>query len=73
MVRWQRLTISSGPVRSRRPPPRPRLGWWTTRSVLRHIRVVSKRKLKERIMAAIDHFNQSPVVHTWSYKRDKAA
>jgi transposase len=44
-----------------------------TRSVLRHIRVVSKQELKDRIMAAIDHFNQSPVVHTWSYKLDKAA
>jgi transposase len=43
------------------------------RSVLRHIRVASKQELKNRIMAAIDHFNQSPVVHTWSYKLDKAA
>ena len=44
-----------------------------TRSVLRHIRVVSKQELKDRIMAAIDHFNQSPVVHIWSYKLDRAA
>jgi transposase len=44
-----------------------------TRSVLRHIRVASKQELKERIMAAIEHFNQNPVVHTWSYKLDKAA
>ena len=43
------------------------------RSVLRHIRVASKQELKERIMAAIDHFNQNPIVHTWSYKLDKAA
>ncbi len=43
------------------------------RSVLRHIRVASKQELKERIMAAIDDFNQHPVVHTWSYKLDKAA
>src|SRR6516165_7751364 len=43
------------------------------RSVLRHIRVASKQELKNRIMAAIDHFNQSPLVHTWSYKLDKAA
>jgi transposase len=43
------------------------------RSVLRHIRVASKQELKERIMAAIEHFNQNPVVHTWSYKLDKAA
>src|SRR5215204_6790480 len=42
------------------------------RSVLRHIRVASKQELKERIMAAIEHFNQNPVVHTWSYKLDKA-
>jgi len=24
-------------------------------------------------MAAIDHFNENPVVHTWSYKLKKAA
>jgi transposase len=40
------------------------------RSALRHIRVVSKQELKDRIMAAI---NQHPVVHTWSYKLDTAA
>ena len=44
-----------------------------TRSVLRHIRVTSKQELKERIMAAMDYFNQNPVVHTWSYKLDQAA
>jgi transposase len=43
------------------------------RSVLRHIRVASKQELKERIMAAMDFFNQEPVVHTWTYKLDKAA
>ena len=43
------------------------------RSVLRHIRVASKQELKDRIMAAIDHFNRDPVVHTWSYKLDQAA
>lgn len=43
------------------------------RSVLRHIRVQSKQELKERIMAAMDHFNDNPVVHTWSYKLKKAA
>ena len=43
-----------------------------TRSVLRHIRVTSKQELKDRIMAAMDHFNQDPVVHTWSYKLDQA-
>jgi hypothetical protein len=44
-----------------------------TRSVLRHIRVTSKQELKDRIMAAMDHFNQDSVVHTWSYKLDQAA
>jgi transposase len=43
------------------------------RSVLRHIRVTSKQELKDRIMAAMDHFNRDPVVHTWSYKIDQAA
>jgi transposase len=44
-----------------------------TRSVLRHIRVASKQELKDRIMAAMDHFNRDLVVHTWSYKLDQAA
>jgi transposase len=44
-----------------------------TRSVLRHIRVLSKQELKDRIMAAMDFFNRDPVVHTWTYKLDKAA
>jgi transposase len=43
------------------------------RSVLRHIRVASKQELKDRIMDAMDHFNEKPVVHTWSYKLKKAA
>ena len=43
------------------------------RSVLRHIRVASKQELKDRLLAAMDHFNQHPVVHTWIYKLDKAA
>jgi transposase len=43
------------------------------RSALRHIRVASKQELKDRIMAAMDFFNQNPVVHTWSYKLNKAA
>jgi hypothetical protein len=29
---------------------------------------VSKQELKDRIMAAMDFFNQNPVVHPWSYK-----
>ena len=43
------------------------------RSVLRHIRVSSKQELKDRLTAAMDHFNEDPVVHTWTYKLDKAA
>jgi len=43
------------------------------RSVLRHIRAASKQELKDRIIAAMDHFNRDPVVHTWSYKLDQAA
>jgi transposase len=43
------------------------------RSILRYIRVASKQELKDRIMAAMDHFNQNPVVHTWSYRLEKAA
>jgi len=41
--------------------------------VLRHIRIASKQELKDRIMAATDHFNRDPVVYTWSYKLDQAA
>lgn len=44
-----------------------------TRSVLRHIRVASKQELKDRMLAAIDFFNRNPVVHTWTYKLDRAA
>src|ERR1700681_3748779 len=43
------------------------------RSVLRHIRVSTKQELKERLIAAIDHINRNPVVHTWTYKLDRAA
>ena len=43
------------------------------RSVLRHIRVSSKQELRKRIVAAIDFFHRAPVVHTWTYKLDKAA
>jgi transposase len=42
------------------------------RSVLRHIRVASKKELKERLIAAIDDVNQHPVVHSWTYKLDAA-
>jgi transposase len=43
------------------------------RSVLRHIRVASKQELKDRLMAAMEEFNRHPVVHTWSYRLDRAA
>jgi hypothetical protein len=43
------------------------------RSVLRHIRVTSKHKLRQRIMVGIDDLNRYPVVHTWSYKLAEAA
>jgi hypothetical protein len=42
-------------------------------SVLRHIRVSSKQELKERLLSAIAYFNDNPVVHTWTYKLEKAA
>ena len=42
------------------------------RSALRHIRVASKKELKDRIMAAIDDINLNPVIHTWTYKLDSA-
>ena len=42
-------------------------------SVLRHIRVISKQELKDRIVQAMDYFNQQPVVHTWSYLLENAA
>ena len=43
------------------------------RSVLRHIRVVSKQELKDRLMQAMDYFNRQPIVHTWSYLLENAA
>lgn len=43
------------------------------RSALRHIRVTSKQELKDRILAAIEHINNDPVIHTWSYKIKDAA
>jgi hypothetical protein len=44
-----------------------------TRSDLRQIRVSSKQEFRERIVAAIGHFNHDPIVHSWTYKIDKAA
>ena len=43
------------------------------RSTLRHIRVASKKELKDRIIAAIDDINRDPVVHTWTYKINDVA
>jgi transposase len=43
------------------------------RSVLRHIRVSPKQERRNAIMAAIDFFNRDSIVHTWTYKLDKAA
>jgi hypothetical protein len=43
------------------------------RSALRHIRVASKKALKDGRMAAVDYFKSDPVVHTWTYRLDKAA
>jgi transposase len=43
------------------------------RSILRHIRVASKHELKDRLIAAINFFNDDPVVHTWTHSLDKAA
>jgi hypothetical protein len=32
-----------------------------------------QQELKDRIMAAMDFFNQEPIIHTWTYKLDTAA
>jgi hypothetical protein len=37
------------------------------------MRVASKQELRGRLIAAIDHFNRHPVVHTWTYRLDRAA
>jgi len=41
--------------------------------MLRHIRVASKQELKDRLMAAIECISRHRVVHTWTYKLDRAA
>ena len=43
------------------------------RSLLRRIRVASKAELKARILAYFDDLNREPVIHTWTYRIDKAA
>ncbi|HDL20647.1 MAG TPA: IS630 family transposase, partial [Nitrospirae bacterium] len=35
------------------------------RTFLRHIRVNSKKELKDRILQGINEINSSPVVHRW--------
>jgi len=37
-----------------------------------HVRLI-QQELKDGFMAAMDFFNRDPVVHTWTYKLDKAA
>src|SRR5208337_1117058 len=46
---------------------------YVQRDTLRHIRVASKKDLKDRIIAAIDDINRDPVVHTWTYKINDVA
>lgn len=43
------------------------------RYIPRHIRVASKKALDDRIMAAMDEFNQHPIVGAWSYELDPPA
>ena len=84
MVQWRRSTIvAEQPAGRFEFTFTPKHGSWLNlvegffsklaRPVLRHIRVASKQKLKQRIIAAIDEVNRHPVVHTWSYKLDNAA
>jgi hypothetical protein len=42
-------------------------------SILRHIRVSSKQELKDRLVAAVDYFNDDFIDHTWTYNLDRAA
>ena len=43
------------------------------RDTARHTGQTSSPFAGERLMAAMDHFNEDPVVHTWTHKLDKAA
>jgi hypothetical protein len=67
--RFQSAVASSGRPRENLVEDFSKLARW----VLRHIRVASKRELKDRIIAAIDHINRHPVIHTWTSKLDRAA
>jgi transposase len=42
-----------------------------TRSFLRHIRVTSKKELKERIIHYLNDINKEPVVFRWKYKMNE--
>ena len=44
-----------------------------TRSMLRGIRVSSKKELKERMSQYIDDMNETPTIFKWKYKMDKMA
>ena len=44
-----------------------------TRSMLRGIRVSSKKELKDRMSQYIDDMNETPTVFKWKYKMDKMA
>jgi hypothetical protein len=66
------MAASNSPSR-RRTAPGSTSSRKLARSVLGYIRVASKQELRDRIIAAMDFFNQEPVVHIWTYKLDKAA
>ena len=44
-----------------------------TRSMLRGIRVSSKKELKDRMSQYIDNMNKTPTIFKWKYKMDKMA
>jgi len=44
-----------------------------TRSMLRGIRVSSKKKLKDRMSQYLDDMNEIPTIFKWKYKMDKMA
>ena len=42
-----------------------------TNSLLRGMRVESKKELKQRIEGYVDRPNEDPVVYKWTYKMDE--
>ena len=42
-----------------------------SRSFLRHIRVESKKELKDRIYQGLNEMNEEPVIFRWKYKMDE--